>query len=72
MGLVTRTRSETDRRVVTCRLTDAGRAYIAERRVKFEGLWNHALSDFTVAELAVAAAVLEQIARMFESLDGDV
>jgi DNA-binding MarR family transcriptional regulator len=72
VGLVTRTRSETDRRVVTCRLTDKGREHIAERRARFEGHWNEALSGFSVAELAVAAAVLEEIATMFEGFDGTV
>ena len=72
LGLVTRTRSETDRRVVTCRLTETGREHIAERRAKFEGYWNDALAGFTVGELAAAAAVFEQIATMFEGFDGTV
>jgi DNA-binding MarR family transcriptional regulator len=72
LRLVTRTRSETDRRVVTCRLTDKGREHIAERRATFEGYWNEALSSFSVAELGIAAAVLGQIATMFEGFDGTV
>jgi DNA-binding MarR family transcriptional regulator len=72
LGLVTRTRSETDRRVVTCRLTDAGREHVGERRAKFEGYWNEALAGFTASELVAAAAVLEQIATMFEGFDGSV
>ena len=72
LALVTRTRSETDRRVVTCRLTDNGRGRIAETRAKFEGCWNEALSGFSAQELAVAAAVFDQIATMFEGFDGTV
>jgi DNA-binding MarR family transcriptional regulator len=72
LGLVTRTRSESDRRVVTCRLTDAGREHVAERRAKLEGHWNDALAGFSAAELAVAASVLERIATMFEGFDGTV
>ena len=61
----------TDRRVVTCSLTDEGREHIAERRAKFEGYWNEALSGFSAAELAVAAAVFDRIAAMFDGFDAD-
>jgi DNA-binding MarR family transcriptional regulator len=71
-GLVTRLRSETDRRIVTCSLTDSGRDVIAERRAKFQGTWTGALAEFSVAELAVAAAVFDRIAAMFDGLSGDV
>ena len=70
-GLVTRLRSETDRRIVTCSLTDSGRDVIAQRRAQFQGTWDDALSEFSVAELAVAAAVFDRIAGMFDSLSGD-
>ena len=70
-GLVTRLRSETDRRIVTCSLTDSGRDVIAQRRAQFQGTWNEALSEFSVAELAVAAAVFDRIAAMFDGLGGD-
>jgi DNA-binding MarR family transcriptional regulator len=70
-GLVTRLRSETDRRIVTCSLTDSGRDVIAQRRAQFQGTWDDALSEFSVAELAVAAAVFDRIAGMFDGLSGD-
>ena len=70
-GLVTRVRSETDRRIVTCSLTDSGRDVIARRRALFQGTWDDALAEFSVAELAVAAAVFDRIAMMFDGLGGD-
>lgn len=71
-GLVTRVRSESDRRIVTCSLTDHGREVIAERRALFQGSWEGALAEFSTAELAVAAAVFDRIATMFDGLSGDV
>jgi DNA-binding MarR family transcriptional regulator len=70
--LVTRVRSETDRRIVTCSLTDSGRDVIARRRELFQGTWDDALAGFSVSELAVAAAVFDRIAAMFDGLGGDV
>ena len=70
-GLVTRLRSETDRRIVTCSLTDSGRYVIAQRRALFQGTWDDALAEFSVTELAVAAAVFDRIAGMFDGLSGD-
>src|SRR6516165_6635563 len=40
--LVTRVRSERDRRIVTCTLTDAGRGLVAQRRALFQGRWDDA------------------------------
>ena len=70
LGLVTRSRSRTDRRIVTCSLTDEGRRLVAERRAVFESRWDGALAEFSPAELAIAAAVFERIAAMFDSYDG--
>jgi DNA-binding MarR family transcriptional regulator len=70
-GLVTRQRSETDRRIVTCTLTAAGRGLIAERRARFQGRWDAALAEFSPEELAVASAVFDRIATMFDGFSGD-
>jgi DNA-binding MarR family transcriptional regulator len=67
-GLVERVRSETDRRVVAARLTDAGRAVCEERRAALEPLWREMLAGFTTSELHTAAAVLEQLTAFFERL----
>jgi len=71
-GFVSRVRSETDRRIVTCALTDSGRELIARRRALFQSTWNDALAEFSPAELGIAASVLERIATMFDGLGGDV
>lgn len=70
-GLVTRTRSELDRRVVLSVLTDRGAAVLAERQQKMEGRWKQALDECSDAELAAAAKVLHRVADVFESLSQD-
>jgi DNA-binding MarR family transcriptional regulator len=70
LGLVARGRSEHDRRIVTCSLTDAGHAAIAERRTAFQGRWEEAVADLETRELEVAAEVFDRIAAMFDELDG--
>lgn len=71
MGLVTRERSATDRRVVTCALTDRGRKLIAEKRTRWEGRWKETLSEFSVDELAIAAAVLERMRALYDEIDAE-
>ena len=70
LGLVTRTRSRPTAASSPARSPTRAAEHIAERRTRFEGYWNEALSGFSAAELAVAAAVLDQIATMFEGFDG--
>ena len=67
--LVERTRSTTDRRIVTCSLTEAGRELVGERRATFDERWRIALADIATADLAVTAAVLDRIAAMFDEFD---
>jgi DNA-binding MarR family transcriptional regulator len=67
-GLVERVRSETDRRVVSARLTEAGRAVCEERRAALEPMWREMLADFTVDELNTTAAVLDRLTGLFERL----
>jgi DNA-binding MarR family transcriptional regulator len=72
-GLVERTRSKTDRRVVVCRLTDAGRTRVEQRHAQVEPLWNEALAAYGAGELATAAAVLDSLRELFvllSELDG--
>jgi DNA-binding MarR family transcriptional regulator len=68
-GLVERTRSEKDRRVVTCTLTDSGRELIAAKRAQWEGRWEETLSEFSGEELATAAAVLERLRAMYDQIE---
>ena len=67
-GLVTRTRSEQDRRVVLSALTERGEQLVAERHAQMEPRWRSALDQFDDAELVVAARVLDRLADYFDAL----
>ncbi len=67
-GLVTRERSQRDRRVVLTSLTDRGRGLVEERRARYEPRWRAALAEFSERDLAVAAAVLDRIRGLFDEL----
>jgi DNA-binding MarR family transcriptional regulator len=71
MGLVERTRSERDRRVVTCALTVRGRELIAERRAHWESRWRQTLAEFSTAEIATAAAVVDRMRTMYDELEDE-
>jgi len=65
-GLVTRMRSEQDRRVVLTSLTERGRALVAERHARFAPLFEAAMAEFSDDELRTAAAVLTRLREMFD------
>jgi DNA-binding MarR family transcriptional regulator len=71
MGLVERTRSERDRRVVTCTLTPYGRELITERHARFEQLWHAALAEFSTQDLTTAAAVVDRLRVLYDNLGTD-
>jgi DNA-binding MarR family transcriptional regulator len=71
MGLVERTRSERDRRVVTCSLTTRGRELITERRAQFEQRWHAALAQFSTRDLTTAAAVVDRLRALFDEFGTD-
>ena len=64
-GLVRRTRSADDRRVVLTTLTERGEAVVAQHRARLEASWRAALAEFSDAELLTAAAVLDALAAHF-------
>ena len=68
VGLVKRTRSTADKRVVLTSLTDRGQALIDERRARYEPRWRAALKAFSEEELLTAAAVLDRVRAMFDEL----
>jgi DNA-binding MarR family transcriptional regulator len=68
MGLVERTRSERDRRVVTCALTTRGRELSTARRAHFEERWHAALAQFSTQDLTAAAAVIDRLRTLFDDL----
>ena len=67
-GLVERTRSQVDKRIVLTSLTEHGRALIDERRAQYEPRWRAALEGFSDEELLTAASVLEALREMFDEL----
>lgn len=70
-GLVVRTRSAQDRRVVFSEITERGAAVLAERQAVVEGRWSAAIAEFSEEEMTAAARVLERVADVFESLAED-
>ena len=67
-GLVTRTRSEQDRRVVLSSLTERGEQLVAARHAQMEPRWRAALDGFDDTELIVAARVMDRLADYFDAL----
>jgi DNA-binding MarR family transcriptional regulator len=67
-GLVTRVRSDRDRRVVLTSLTEQGRALVDERHARFAPRLEAALAEFSDAELQTAAAVLGRLREMFDEI----
>ncbi|MDX6451291.1 MAG: hypothetical protein QOH16_1340 [Gaiellaceae bacterium] len=71
MGLVERTRSDRDRRVVNCTLTTHGRELLTKRRAHLEQGWQRALAGFSTQDLATAAAVLDRLRALYDDLSTD-
>jgi DNA-binding MarR family transcriptional regulator len=67
-GLVERTRSEIDRRVVLTTLTEHGRALVNARHAEFAPRFSAALAEFSDDELRAAAAVLGRLGAMFDEI----
>jgi DNA-binding MarR family transcriptional regulator len=70
-GLVARTRSEQDKRVVLVSLTASGREAIMGRKARFQSRWDEALAEFSDDELLVAAAVLDRLSAMFDEIPAE-
>jgi len=67
-GLVERTRSERDRRVVLTSLTAHGRALVDARHAEFAPRFSAALAEFSDDELRTAAAVFARLGAMFDEI----
>lgn len=70
-GLVHRSRSEHDRRVVLSTLTERGAAFVSCRHARMEERWRAMVADFSDAELDATARVLERIAEFFDAMPSD-
>ncbi|MBS1679633.1 MAG: MarR family transcriptional regulator [Actinobacteria bacterium] len=67
-GIVTRVRSDADRRQVLVLLTDEGRAVLKKRRRLWLKRWETALADVPERDLEAAAEVLRRIAGLLDEL----
>ena len=67
-GIVTRARSEHDRRVVIARLTEEGRRIRDRRRGEVRRVFEDALATLDPADLAAAPRVLRRLADVMEGL----
>lgn len=68
-GLVSRQRSDEDRRVVFSSLTEHGREVVRDCKVVFECRWQEALAGFSDEQLLTAAAVLDRVAKHLDHFD---
>jgi DNA-binding MarR family transcriptional regulator len=68
-GLVNRTRSAEDRRVVLTTLTERGTKLVEERRARFEPQWREAFDGFSSEELMTAARVMDAMRYLFDRID---
>ena len=69
-GLVTRNRSDTDRRVVTLALTPPGRRLVEAQAPKVMDFWNGMLSGFSHAEVDTLIALLTRLVIATEAKTG--
>jgi DNA-binding MarR family transcriptional regulator len=67
-GVITRRRSETDRRQVIVSLTEAGHERVAAKRKVWEHHWEEGLAGHTEEELQAAAAVMRTIAGVLDQV----
>lgn len=66
-GHVERTRSDSDRRVVTARLTPLGTARIEAKREAFKARWEQAMEGLGERDLRAATQVLRRVGDMLEA-----
>lgn len=69
-GLVNRSRSETDRRVVSLSLTARGRAVVEQLAPRVMHFWNGLLAGFTHAEIETLISLLTRLVVVAEAQDG--
>ncbi|MDB5733370.1 MAG: hypothetical protein JWN16_7, partial [Alphaproteobacteria bacterium] len=69
-GLVTRGRSDTDRRVVTLALTAPGRKLVEAQAPRIMEFWNGMLSGFSHAEVDTLIALLTRLVIATEAKTG--
>ncbi len=66
-GLVTRSRSESDRRVVHLKLTPQGKALAKALAPRIVAFWNEMLADFPAADVSTLLDMLERLGDRVEA-----
>jgi DNA-binding MarR family transcriptional regulator len=69
-GMITRRRSEDDRRQVIVALTESGRSAVAAKRALWEQTWRDALAEHSDEELLAAARVMRTLAGLLDGIGG--
>jgi DNA-binding MarR family transcriptional regulator len=67
-GIVTRVRSDTDRRRVLVTLTDEGRKVLGRRRRRWLKRWEESMADVPERDLEAAAGVMRRIGALLDEL----
>jgi DNA-binding MarR family transcriptional regulator len=67
-GIVKRTRSQSDRRVVLVSLTELGEQQLIAVRARWDALWNTVFADVSDKDLVVAVGVMRRIAGMIDDV----
>jgi MarR family transcriptional regulator, organic hydroperoxide resistance regulator len=67
-GMVSRRRSDQDRRVVLVCLTEQGRELLVKKREMWRERWQEKLGDLDDAQLESAATTLHKLAELFDEL----
>ncbi|HEY4277591.1 MAG TPA: MarR family transcriptional regulator [Conexibacter sp.] len=67
-GMVERTRSTDDRRLVFVSLTPAGQAELAQKRARWTSMWEDAMGDVSDAELKTTRDVMRRMVRVLDTL----
>jgi DNA-binding MarR family transcriptional regulator len=67
-GVVTRVRSDSDRRRVLVTLTEEGRAVLGRRRRRWAKRWEAAMDDVPERDLEAAAEVMRRIGALLDDL----
>jgi DNA-binding MarR family transcriptional regulator len=68
LNVVQRTRSTEDRRVCNVSLTPEGWQLLERKRAYWNSLWSERFSEFSDRDLQAAAAVIQEIAAIYDGL----
>ena len=70
-GIVSRTRSTTDRRVCLVSLTPDGRELLERKAAKWRALWQERLESYSDADLEVTGQIVRDLAALFDGISAE-